>query len=34
MTKNRINDGGREVFDKGGETIGMKNREDAVWERI
>ena len=34
MMESRINDSRREVFDKGSETMGMKNRENAVWERI
>ena len=30
--ESRIDDSWRKVFDKGGETMGMKNGENAVWE--
>ena len=32
MTKSRIDDSWKKVFDKGSETMGMKNGENAVWE--
>ena len=32
--ESRIDDSRRKVFDKGGETMGMKNRENVVWEWI
>ena len=32
--ESKINDGRREVFDKSGETMGMKDGENAVWKRI
>ena len=32
--ESRVNDGQRKVFDKGGETMGMKDGEYAIWKRI
>ena len=32
MTESRVDDSRRKVFDKGNETMGVKNGENAVWE--
>ena len=34
MTKSKIDDSWKKVFDKGSETMGMKNGENTVWEWI